>query len=391
MWFGYVIIGLLPKTKFHLNIKMKIGYDAKRIFNNTTGLGNYSRALLRNVHQFYPENEYLLFTPKINDHIKTTFFQQEFKIIQPNILPQSIWRTYYMSEDIQKEKVDIFHGLSNEIPRGLKPTKSIVTIHDVIFKILPQTYPFIDRNIYNKKIKYSCENADIIIAISESTKQDILKYYPIKENKIKVVYQSCHPIYYEKNNWNNKALKNKLNLPNEFMLSVGSLELRKNTLIILKAIKAIPEKQRIPLFILGKGEKYKNKLQKYIQENKLKKWIFFIEEFISLPELKCLYELATLIVYPSLYEGFGLPVVEGLLSKTPVITSNVSSLPEAAGLLSLTIDPRNEAAIKDAILKVLADSELQNKMIEEGYKYALSKFSPREVTKNLMDIYRDIS
>ncbi len=367
---------------------MKIAYDAKRIFNNITGLGNYSRALLRNVHQYFPENEYVLLTPTINESIKTDFFQKQFKIIQPRFLPKSIWRSYGMAKDVEKEKIDIFHGLSNEIPKGLGSVKSVVTIHDLIFKVLPETYPFVDRTIYDKKTKYCCEKADVIIAISESTKRDILKYYRVNEEKIKVIYQSCHPIYYQENHLDKTILKTKLNLPKEFILSVGSLETRKNTLNIIKALAATPQGKRTPLYILGKGKKYKKILQAYIHEKQIQKWIFFIEAFVTLPELKALYELASLVVYPSMYEGFGLPVVESLLCKTPVITSNISSLPEAAGTFSTLIDPNDTEAIKFAMLNILNDTQLQDKMAKNGYEYAYTNFHPKKVTHDLMDVYK---
>jgi glycosyltransferase involved in cell wall biosynthesis len=368
---------------------MKIAFDAKRVFNNSTGLGNYGRSLLRNLYQYYPANEYSLFTPKINQKLDIAFFEEQFDIVEADTFFKPLWRSFLMSNDVKKTQADVFHGLSNEIPRGLGNIKKIVTIHDLIFKKLPDTYPFLDRMIYDKKSKFACKQSDVIIAISEHTKQDIIDYYGIDENKIKVIYQSVDPIYYEENHLDIQRIKDKFNLPQEYIFTVGTLEERKNQLSILKALSAMSVEDRMPLVILGKGKIYKEKLLNYIQKNELEKWIIFINDYVSLAELKCIYEDASLLVYPSFYEGFGLPIVEALLSKTPVITGDISSMPEAAGDDSVLIYPHDIESIKDAILRVLGDSTLQDKMIVKGYKYALEHFHPKVVTKKLIEVYDD--
>jgi glycosyltransferase involved in cell wall biosynthesis len=368
---------------------MNISFDAKRVFNNSTGLGNYGRSLLRNLYQYYPKNEYSLFTPKINRELDIAFFEEQFNVVEADTFFKPLWRSFLMSNDIKKAKTDVFHGLSNEIPRGLGSMKKIVTIHDLIFKKLPYTYSIFDRMIYDKKSKFACDKSDIIIAISEHTKQDIIHYYGINENKIKVIYQSVDPIYYQENQLDIQGVKNKFNLPQKYIFTVGTLEERKNQLSILKALFAMNIDDRMPLVIVGKGKAYKEKLLSYIQENGLEKWIIFINDYVSLAELKCMYEGASLMVYPSFYEGFGLPIVEALLSKTPVITSNVSSMPEAAGSDSILINPYDIEEIKDAILRVLGDSVLKDNMVINGYEYALNCFHPRVVTRKLVEVYND--
>lgn len=366
---------------------MHIAFDAKRIFNNSTGLGNYGRSLLQNLHRYYPRHEYSLLTPKINRDLDIEFFEEQFNVIEPNILFKSFWRSFLMSDDVKKMNVDVFHGLSNEIPRGLKNVKKIVTIHDLIFKKIPDTYPLWDRMIYDQKSKFACQQSDVIVAISEHTKQDIIRYYGVNESKIKVIYQSVNPIYYEESQIDAQRVRNKFNLPESYMFAVGTLEERKNQLGIMKALSAMRVEDRMPLVILGKGKTYRQKLFNYIAEKQLGKWIFFLDEYISLEELKCIYEGASVMIYPSFYEGFGLPVVEALLSKTPVITSNISSMPEAAGQKSILVNPNDTEEIKNAILQVLGNDSLQNQMITEGYQYAMNTFHPKIVTKKLMEIY----
>lgn len=165
----------------HQNKFMRIGFDAKRAFLNASGLGNYSRNMISYLTKQFPENEYFMFTPKTSDR---------FDFIKDNaartILPQttfhrtctSYWRTYSLTGELSKYNLDLYHGLSNEVPYNIvhSDVKSVVTIHDLIFLRLPKLYKRIDRNIYEKKFRYACANADKIIAISEQTKRDIIDF-----------------------------------------------------------------------------------------------------------------------------------------------------------------------------------------------------------------------
>ena len=178
---------------------LRIGYDAKRLFNNFTGLGNYSRTLLANLAEYYPDNAYFLYSPKIAKNDETHFFLNSalFNVQLPKRGPGAYWRSVGIKRDLLKHKIQLFHGLSHEIPLGLEKAniRSIVTIHDLIFERFPEHYPFIDRKIYSLKFRYACRHADHIVAISENTKQDIIEFYDIPPEKISVIYQSCHERY----------------------------------------------------------------------------------------------------------------------------------------------------------------------------------------------------
>ena len=177
---------------------LRIGYDAKRLFNNFTGLGNYSRTLLQDLSEHFPENEYLLFSPKVKKNDRTKpFFDPSKYTIKTAKGNSTFWRSLGIKKDLENNQIQLFHGLSHEIPFGLQKTKikSVVTIHDLIFKHYPEQFPFIDRKIYDWKFKYSCENADRIVAISESTKKDIIHFYNIPPEKIEVIYQTCDALF----------------------------------------------------------------------------------------------------------------------------------------------------------------------------------------------------
>ena len=155
---------------------MQIGFDAKRLFYNKTGLGNYSRNLVQNLHRYYPANTFHLFAPRpIPAH--PFFSETNFKLHQNTRSPSGFWRSWSQARDWTKQGIQVYHGLSNELPFTVpKGVKSIVTIHDLIFKTLPTTYPTIDRWIYDKKVKVSCTIADAIITISQQTKDDSVSY-----------------------------------------------------------------------------------------------------------------------------------------------------------------------------------------------------------------------
>jgi glycosyltransferase involved in cell wall biosynthesis len=371
---------------------MKLGFDAKRLFCNFTGLGNYSRTLLKNLSFYFPENEYNLYSPKVNKTSETSFFidSSSFKKVTPSSVLKSYWRSFSIVKQLKKDNIEIYHGLSNELPFTIQKSgvKSIVTIHDLIFKHYPNTYPAFDRKIYDLKFKKSCENATRIVAISESTKNDIVNFYNINPAKIDVVYQSCNPIYYKLQEQRAvNEITQEYNLPSKYLLFVGSVEKRKNLKVILESYQFLPTELKLPLVIVGKLRE-QSELMELIKVNKLEDYIIWKSNVKNNHDLQAFYQNAEILIYPSLFEGFGLPVAEALLSKTPVITSNVSSLPEAGGPNSIYIKPTAPKDLATAIEKVLTDSNLQLEMIDKGYQYAIENFSAEVVTKKMMEVYQ---
>lgn len=372
---------------------LRIGYDAKRLFNNFTGLGNYSRTLLKDLATYFPDNAYFLYSPKVKKNEETHFFLNsalyEVKI-PDNRIPAFYWRTWGVKSNLKKHKIQLYHGLSHEIPRGIQESgiKTVVTIHDLIFKRYPQQYKWIDRQIYDNKFRYACQNADMVVAISESTKQDIIDFYQIPAEKIRVIYQSCHERFLtEKGPKVIQAVLEKYGLPSNFLLYVGSIIERKNLLGIVKAVEQLSQATLLPVVIVGKGSTYLRQVQDYIHKRGLQKLFFFIQpEFEDLPAL---YQKARIFLYPSFCEGFGIPILEALLSRTPVITSNISSLPEAAGPDSCLIDPHRPEQIAKSIENILTDEDRRALMIQKGYEYA-HRFQGKVLTKQMTSLYQEI-
>jgi len=364
---------------------MKIAYDAKRFFHNTSGLGNYSRDLVRILSKYFPENEYILFNKNQSDRGKDILENPNVHFVETS--KGSMSRQFKMGKDAQKQNADIFHGLSGELPLkwDKKPIKKIVTIHDLIFVRYPQYYSFFDRKIHFWKFKKAANTADKIIAISEQTKRDIIQFLKVPESKIEVIYQGCHKAFKEQQSEEFiQQTKKKFNLPERFILNVGTIEDRKNLLNIVKGINGTD----IPLVVVGKKTKYYQKIAAFIQKNKMEKQIHFLEG-VSMDELAVIYKSADIFVYPSFFEGFGIPVIEALFSKTVTITSNTSCLPEAGGPDSVYIDPKNHLDIQSKI-KFLWENESERKRRAEKSFEFVQKFNDELIANELMTLYRKI-
>ena len=370
---------------------MRIGFDAKRAFFNQSGLGNYSRTLVTQLCNLFPENEYVLFSPKKTE--KSGLFPPENAVsIYPEHFPlkqfPSWWRSFFMGRSVEQQKIQLFHGLSNELPSDIKKSRarSVVTIHDLIFLRYPDLYKKIDRAIYRRKFYRSCMDADAVIAISEQTKADIIQYFDIKPEKIHVIYQGCSPLYYEKASEEKKSnIRAKYSLPRNYMLYVGTIEERKN---LLQLAKARHENNiELPLVVVGRPTPYFEKVRTYISENNVKD-IYFLQN-LDQTELPAIYQMAELFVYPSSFEGFGIPILEALNSGTPVITGRGGCLHETGGPDSLYVNPLEPGEIAESIMKILNNKELKDKMIAAGYEHALL-FREGRTAGEMMKLYRSL-
>jgi glycosyltransferase involved in cell wall biosynthesis len=371
---------------------MNIGFDAKRAFLNNSGLGNYSRTLIKSLNEYYSENNYSLFTTRQSESEFQKFIssKKNNNIYEPvhfiDKKLRSRWRSYGITEQLNEHHVDVYHGLSNELPFNIShfKGKKIVTTHDLTFLRYPKLYPYLDRKIYNKKFRHSCDVADIIIAISEETKRDIEHFYFIPENKIKVIYQSCDELYYEPLTTQHiLSVTAKHQLPEQYLLYVGTIEERKNLLTIVKALMQVKD---IPLVVVGKKKSYFNKVMEFITANKLQNRVMFLEN-VDDSDLPVIYNKAEVFIFPSMFEGFGIPIIEALTSKTPVITSKGGCFPEAGGPHSIYIDPVNVNELASQINTLLQSESLRKDIAAKGFEYA-QKFHPSKIAADVMGVYK---
>ncbi|MEC7526917.1 MAG: glycosyltransferase family 1 protein [Bacteroidota bacterium] len=374
---------------------MRIGFDAKRAYQNFTGLGNYSRDLIENLIELYPSNEYRLFAPKENKSPRLNYLSSHKSVT--TIFPETplnktfkgLWRSINMEKSIIKNEIDVYHGLSNEIPRIKSHNiPYVVTIHDLIFKRYPRNYRNIDRKIYNAKFRYAVKHADLTIAISEQTKNDIVNYYDADPEKIKVIYQTCHKNF--RKEYSSELLhhiKKKFNLPDQFILNVGTIETRKNLISIINAMTLM--KIKAPLVVVGKKTKYMNFIN--VQLKKLKfdpSQIIFLHD-VSVEDLPGIYQLSSLFVYPSIFEGFGIPILEALCCGIPVITTKGGCFVEAGGKYSMYVEPLNMEELAHKMDECLTYSKKREKMIIKGLLHA-KRFEPEILSKELMQAYHGL-
>ncbi|MET0637530.1 MAG: glycosyltransferase family 1 protein [Chitinophagaceae bacterium] len=384
---------------------MNIGFDAKRAYHNNTGLGYYSRTLVRLLADHYPENRYYLFNPK--HKAGYSFDPTIFKEINPSgflsrLFP-SAWRSSWVTSDLKSHHIDLYHGLSHEIPMGISKTstRSVVTIHDLIHERFPEQYKAIDRRIYTSKYKYACKHADHIIAISEQTRRDLIEFYKTPPEKVTVCYQSCSPLFGIMSSREDRSrIRAKYNLPNEFFLSVGTINDRKNLLNVCKAMFLLRDEVKVPLVIIGRGSgAYYTSVKDFILQHHLEKRIIFLSEdekaktdrtWLVTEDMPVIYQLATAMVYPSFFEGFGAPIMEALWSQLPVITSNVSCMPEIGGDAALYVHPASSVEIAEAMKNVYTDESLRQSMKIKGIVHALG-FTPEKYAASVMDVYKLIT
>ena len=372
---------------------MIIGFDAKRAVNNFTGLGNYSRFIIDILSRYYPEAEYRLYAPRNRENpelnrirsgrnitmaFPDTFFSRKFP---------SWWRTKSICKTLGKDRVDLFHGLSNELPVGIARSgiKSIVTIHDLIFLRYPRYYAPADRTIYRAKFRYACRRADRIIAVSECTKRDIIGFFGISPDKIDVVYQGCDPRFGQVVGEEEKhRVKRQYRLPERFILNVGSIEERKNLLLALQALPEIdPE---VTLVAIGRKTAYTDMLYTYIRQHKLEKRVRFIH---NLPhqDLPAVYQTAESFVYPSRFEGFGIPVIEAIHSGLPVVAATGSCLEEAGGDGALYVSPDDPRRLAEALNSLSQHNGLKEKLVRAG-KHHVKRFEEERLAEQVIRTYR---
>lgn len=367
---------------------MNIAFDAKRAFLNASGLGNYSRSLIKSLSQNFPQHQYSLFTPQTssNNFAQNIVKQKKISIIEPaNKTFSAYWRSFGITN--QLKNIDVYHGLSNELPFNIKlfKGKKIVTIHDLIFLRHPKLYPIIDREIYSLKFKSACSKADQIVAVSQQTKDDIVEFYGTPAEKIKVIYQSCdEPYYKEISEEDIQDAKKKYNLPADYLLYVGTIEERKNLLTLIKALSLV---KHISLVVVGKQKDYFKKVIEYVNANGLNKRVLFLNN-ITAQELPPIYKSASVFIYPSLYEGFGIPIIEALTCKTPVITSKNGCFEESGGKSTIYIDPLNHEQLADEIEKLLSSSALRKQIVEAGFEHS-KKFRPEAIAHDMMNLYKN--
>ena len=369
--------------------KSIIGFDAKRIVRNGTGLGSYGRTLVNDLAQ-RPDLELRLYAPdKGRDDLRSQIVER------PNVtfcyphcnIQRSWWRMKGVVADLRHDGVQLYHGLTGELPIGIRQSgiRSVVTVHDLIFLRHPEFYHWIDTKIYAWKFRQMLREADHIIAISECTKRDILYYADVDEQRISIIYQSFAPRFSADVSMEQRLqVRGIYQLPERYVLNVGSIEARKNVLQAVQALPLLPDD--VALVIVGRHTPYTDRVLKYAHEHHLEQRVRVLH---GVPDehLPVLYALAESFVYPSVYEGFGIPIIEAISCGLPVVACSGSCLEEAGGPDSLYVQPGDVEGMAHAIRRSLQGAEGRELRIAISKKY-IRRFSGCDVAGQVADIYQ---
>ena len=376
-------------------LPLTIGYDAKRAVSNGTGLGNYCRTLLNDLGTIDTTDSFRLYVPDLGrDDLRSqldmprnmSFVTPANKLVKPL---RSLWRIKGIVNDLKRDSVDIYHGLTGELPLGLSEAgiKSVVTIHDLIFMRCPEYYNPVDVAIYKWKFRNTCKQADRIIAISECTRRDIMELGEIDDSRIDVVYQSCDTRFRQQVSPEQKQdVRARYSLPKRYVLFVGTIEERKNALLAAQALPYLSDE--IHLVLVGRQTAYAKTITSFARQNGLANRIHMLSG-VPTSDLYAIYQQAECFVYPSRYEGFGIPVIEAIQSRLPVIACTGSCLEEAGGPDNVYVDPDEPQEMAMAIKSITDNPDAARQIVTRSLDY-IRRFENGNVAQEMLNVYRSL-
>ena len=383
------------KIPYDMPLHLTIGYDAKRAVSNGTGLGNYCRTLLNDLGTIDTTDSFRLYVPDLGrDDLRSqldmprnmSFVTPANKLVKPL---RSLWRIKGIVNDLKRDGVDIYHGLTGELPLGLSEAgiKSVVTIHDLIFMRCPEYYNPVDVAIYKWKFRNTCKQADRIIAISECTRRDIMELGEIDDSRIHVVYQSCDTRFHLQVSEAQKAeVRSRYSLPQRYILFVGTIEERKNALLAAQALPYLSDD--IHLVLVGRQTAYAKTIFSFARQNGLANRIHMLSG-VPTSDLYAIYQQAECFVYPSRYEGFGIPVIEAIQSRLPVIACTGSCLEEAGGPDNVYVDPDEPQEMAMAIKSITDNPDAARQIVTRSLDY-IRRFENGNVAQEMLNVYRSL-
>lgn len=375
---------------------MKIAIDIRTINKPRSGVGYYVTNLIQKLQEIDKDNDYCLISN--NGEYENTFrAQPNFEnhrtcISNENHLFGDFWESFYLPRLLEKKNVSVFHGPAFMVPLIKRNMGTVVTIHDIVSFIMPDTIPMKYAFYMRNLIKLVSRRADRIISVSESTKKDLITWLGTPEEKITVVHQAVSEMFHPAINGDGGAeIRRRFGIRGRYMLFVGNLEPRKNLIRLMEAFAIARERLGGPIQLVICGKKgwlCSGILKTY--ERIRRGDDILITNYVNEKDLLGLYQNAEMFVFPTRYEGFGLPALEAMACGAPVITSNVSSLPEITGGAAILINPSEVNEISDAMIKLACSESLRNELREKGYKQA-KLFSWTKTARETLDVYRSLS
>lgn len=379
---------------------MKLGLELQPCLKNRSGIGIYTYELTKRLEDFenikFQGNLFNFFNRNnIEEDIPELSLNKNICSLFPYSIYRRVWRWIPIKyNSLFKNDADVYHFFNFIVPPRVKG-KVITTVYDMTYKLYPETMDKRNLKRLNDDMEYSVNRADKIITITESSKSDIVKFLNVDPCKIEIV--PCGVEYNKFNStfWDNEKsnVRDKYNLPERYILYMGTLEPRKNIESIIQAFSLFKSKNdlsnnNMKLVIAGKKGWLFESIFKLVEDLNIKDEVIFTD-YVDEAHKPIIYQMASLFVFPSIYEGFGIPVLEAMASSLPVITSNVSSLPEVAGDAAVLVEPKDIDSIAGNMNKILNDGELRNDLIKKGHAQA-QKFTWEASAAKLYKIYKSM-
>jgi glycosyltransferase involved in cell wall biosynthesis len=369
---------------------LRIAIDARKL--RDYGIGTYVRNLLRHLSRVDRTTEYVVLCHGMDCQLVAEL-GENFRSVSEASPGYSVREQFTVPRDLLRERADLFHSPHYVLP-ALTPCRSVVTIHDCIHLRFPQYLPNRLGYVYARSFLWlATHRSNRVLTVSEASKRDILEYFRIPPEKIDVIYNGIDERFSQEPAVEDvDRVRERYRLDGPFVLYAGNIKPHKNLGRLIAAFDILrrggPEFEEVKLVIIGDEISKYAALRHAVHRHKLHKHVRFFG-FVPARTLAILYRLAAVFVFPSLYEGFGLPPLEAMASGTPVITSNVSSLPEVVGDAAILIDPLQPDAIADALRRVLSDTALRDDLRRRGLERA-RHFSWEQSVRRVRQIYGEV-
>lgn len=361
---------------------MKIGIDVQSTKGQVTGLGNYTRQLVHCLGEIARDrHQFILYSHPSRSDLNT-----------PHRL---LWENAGLYLQARNDRVDLLHVPAFS-PPFLRPAKVVVTVHDLIGMLFANQMGWPSRFYWGKWLPCIVARADAVIADSEHTKKDILRHLGVPEEKIRVIYPSGHEGFHPVTDLDGfRLMKKQMEIRGKYFLCVGTVEPRKNFRRVIRAFRIFLNRlggSSCPILIVagstkfGHGKAYQFVVDEFRGNMENIRFTGYLEHEV----LNMLYGGAEAFVYPSLYEGFGMPVLEAMAAGTPVLTSKTTSLPEVAGDAALLVDPENDDEIADGLLRIYTDPAFRRNLVLRGFE-RIKMFSWHNTAAQTLKLYETLA
>lgn len=377
---------------------MKIAIELQPCLKNRSGVGVYTYELSKRL-QAYEQIELQgdVFNFLERNDLKQDLMGIDFNKETCKLFPYGVYRRIWHYLPIKynqlfKREAQLTHFFNFIVPPRIEG-KVMNTIYDLTFEFYPETMDKRNLRRIKRDLAYSLERPDKIITISEATKQDMIQHLRVDPSKIEVIYCGVDFKHFNEARNNSQSVREKYQLPDQYILYIGTLEPRKNIETLIEAFKRFKiegdkSNAGIKLVLAGKKGWLYEGIFKKIQELGLEDDVVDLG-YIDEIDKPALYQMAQCFVFPSIYEGFGIPVIEAMAAGTPVITTNVSSLPEVAGEAGLLVDPKDTIAIAESMYQLTTNEAKKQELIQKGYTQA-QKFSWETSAEKLYRVYKEL-